>query len=216
MKRQGYKGLRILKIMCMIAVGLVLGTGLFQMSAKAASGYVIKINKQANCVTIYKENEKGQLKPVKALICSTGYATKLGTYSLGEKLRWHVLDGPCYGQYCTRIYGGVLFHSVWYTGQNNPATLSISSYNKLGTTASHGCVRLTVAGAIMSHLVRRLSYIQIRIRDLLENQEQLSFHIHMLGIPQIPGIQATLGTAKSLLLQAQKIRQWIIMPNSIL
>ncbi|MCI8771962.1 MAG: L,D-transpeptidase [Lachnospiraceae bacterium] len=147
MKRQGYKGLRILKIMCMIAVGLVLGTGLFQMSAKAASGYVIKINKQANCVTIYKENEKGQLKPVKALICSTGYATKLGTYSLGEKLRWHVLDGPCYGQYCTRIYGGVLFHSVWYTGQNNPATLSISSYNKLGTTASHGCVRLTVAGA---------------------------------------------------------------------
>lgn len=147
MKKQGYKGLLAVKVLCMMAVGLILGTGFFQTSARAASDYVIKINKQANCVTIYRENAKGQLKPVKALICSTGYATKLGTYSLGEKLRWHVLDGPCYGQYCTRIYGGVLFHSVWYTGQNNPATLSISSYNKLGTTASHGCVRLTVAGA---------------------------------------------------------------------
>lgn len=141
------QSLFVFKVVCLMAIGMLLGTGLFQTSAEAASDYLIKINKQANCVTIYKENAQGKLKPVKALICSTGYATKLGTYSLGEKLRWHVLDGPCYGQYCTRIYGGVLFHSVWYTGQNNPGTLSISSYNKLGTTASHGCVRLTVAGA---------------------------------------------------------------------
>lgn len=114
----------------------------------SASGtYQIKINKAANCVTIYKQKADGKYKAVKALICSTGYATKTGTFTLGEKIRWHVLDGPCYGQYCTRIYGGVLFHSVWYTGKNNPATLSANAYNKLGTTASHGCVRLTVAGA---------------------------------------------------------------------
>lgn len=113
----------------------------------AASTYQIKINKQQNCVTIYKLDGQGKYKPVKAMVCSTGWATQTGTYSLGEKMRWHVLDGPCYGQYCTRIYGGVLFHSVWYTGQNNPGTLSVSSYNKLGTTASHGCVRLCVADA---------------------------------------------------------------------
>lgn len=130
-----------------LVVCLFFGTGMNRNEAKAASDYLVKINKQANCVTIYRLNAKGKYKPVKAMVCSTGYATKLGTYSLGEKLRWHVLDGPCYGQYCTRIYGGVLFHSVWYTGQNDPSTLSISSYNKLGTTASHGCVRLTVADA---------------------------------------------------------------------
>ncbi len=130
-----------------LMVCLLFGTGLNRNEAKAASDYLVKINKQANCVTIYKLNAKGKYKAVKAMICSTGYATKLGTYSLGEKIRWHVLDGPCYGQYCTRIYGGVLFHSVWYTRQNDPSTLSISSYNKLGTTASHGCVRLTVADA---------------------------------------------------------------------
>lgn len=116
-------------------------------NTKAASAYQIKINKQQNCVTIYKLSGSGEYKPIKALVCSTGWATQTGTYHLGEKMRWHTLDGPCYGQYCSRIYGGVLFHSVWYTGVNNPATLSVSSYNKLGTTASHGCVRLTVAGA---------------------------------------------------------------------
>lgn len=139
--------MNLLKMIFVLAMGVLLGIGCYQNSADAASSYLIKINKQANCVTIYKQKSNGSYKAVKALVCSTGYATKLGTYSLGEKMRWHTLDGPCYGQYCTRIYGGVLFHSVWYTGQNNPATLSISSYNKLGTTASHGCVRLTVAGA---------------------------------------------------------------------
>lgn len=116
-------------------------------STQAASTYQIKVNKQQNCVTIYKLDESGKYKPIKALICSTGAATKTGTYHLGAKMRWHELMGPCWGQYCSRIYGGVLFHSVWYSSPNNPATLSVSSYNKLGTTASHGCVRLTVAGA---------------------------------------------------------------------
>ena len=147
MKSQKKTVCRQFVLFLVLVASLFLGTGLNRNEAKAASGYLVKINKQANCVTIYKMNANGKYKPVKAMICSTGYATKLGTYSLGEKMRWHVLDGPCYGQYCTRIYGGVLFHSVWYTRQNDPSTLSISSYNKLGTTASHGCVRLTVADA---------------------------------------------------------------------
>ena len=115
--------------------------------AKASGSYLIKVNKQANCVTIYQKDSQGEYEPIKAMVCSTGYATKTGTYSLGEKYRWHTLDGPCYGQYCTRIYGGVLFHSVWYREYNDPSSLSNYSYNKLGTTASHGCVRLTCGDA---------------------------------------------------------------------
>lgn len=113
---------------------------------QAASMYQIKINKQQNCVTIYKLGSNGKYKPVKAMVCSTGYDTPVGTFPLGEKMRWHTLMGPCYGQYCTRIHGGVLFHSVWYY-QQTPSSLSASAYNKLGVTASHGCVRLTVADA---------------------------------------------------------------------
>ncbi len=138
------KGLcRILAVLA----AFLLCLGLSESGARAAGSYQIRINKQMNCVTIYRLNARGKYEPVKAMVCSTGAATQPGTYSLGEKMRWHVLDGPCYGQYCTRIYGGVLFHSVWYTGPNNPGTLSVYSYNKLGTMASHGCVRLTVADA---------------------------------------------------------------------
>ena len=113
--------------------------------ARAAGTYMIKINKQQNVVTIYKEKD-GKYKPHKAFVCSVGYATPTGVFSLGEKLRWHLLDGPSYGQYCTRITGSILFHSVWYYSQNK-ADQSYIQYNKLGTTASHGCVRLTVADA---------------------------------------------------------------------
>ena len=52
--------------------------------------------------------------------------------------------GPSYGQYCTRIYGSFLFHSVWYY-QPKKNTQSYAQFNRLGTTASHGCIRLTVA-----------------------------------------------------------------------
>lgn len=113
--------------------------------ARAAGTYMIKINKQQNVVTVYKD-KNGTYKPHKAFVCSVGYATPTGTFSLGEKLRWHLLDGPSYGQYCSRITGSILFHSVWYYSQNK-ADQSYIQYNKLGSTASHGCVRLTVADA---------------------------------------------------------------------
>ncbi len=126
---------------------LLFSLGCSGKEAKAASTYKIKINKQMCCVTIYKLNDEGKYKPIKAMVCSPGWATETGTFTLGEKIRWHVLDGPCYGQYCTRIYGGVLFHSVWYNVNYDPGSLSVYSYNKLGTICSHGCVRLNVADA---------------------------------------------------------------------
>lgn len=112
--------------------------------ARAASPYMIKVNKQQNVVTIYKY-KGGDYKAYKAFVCSAGYATPTGTFSLGEKLRWHTLDGPSYGQYCSRIYNGILFHSVWYYQPQTKNSQSYIQYNKLGTTASHGCIRLTVA-----------------------------------------------------------------------
>ena len=109
---------------------------------QAAATYQIQVNRSTNVVTVFDANGE----PIKAMTCSTGGAnTPLGTYSTGGKYRWWELDGPCWGQYCTRITGHVLFHSVWYYAINNPAAQSTVQYNKLGTPASHGCVRLTVA-----------------------------------------------------------------------
>lgn len=107
--------------------------------------YWVKVNRQANVVTVYKKSA-GKYKPIKAMLCSCGGSnTPLGTFRTPAKYRWHTLMGPSYGQYCTRIHGGVLFHSVWYYQNGNKATQSTVQFNKLGTTASHGCVRLSVA-----------------------------------------------------------------------
>lgn len=115
--------------------------------AASSSPYLIKVNKQQNCVTIYGKDDNGKYTvPVKAMVCSTGYDTPIGTFRTPQKIRWHLLMGDVWGQYCTRINKGVLFHSVWYY-QKDPSTLSGRQYNRLGTTASHGCVRLTVADA---------------------------------------------------------------------
>lgn len=132
----------IMTVFVMIA-GVFINTS----DSEAASVYRIKINKQQNCVTIYKINSKGEYKPYKAMICSVGSATPYGTFGLKEKIRWHELEGPVYGQYCSRITGHILFHSVWYYQNGNPATLSNTQYNRLGSMASHGCVRLNVRDA---------------------------------------------------------------------
>ncbi|MGN0483577.1 MAG: immunoglobulin-like domain-containing protein [Lachnospiraceae bacterium] len=117
-------------------------TALCPQKVEAAGSYYAQVNKGTNVVTIF--NSSGQ--PVKAFTCSAGNATPIGTFYTSNKYVWHVLDGNVYGQYCTRITGGVLFHSVWYYAQNK-ATQSYAQYNKLGTLASHGCVRLTVAAS---------------------------------------------------------------------
>jgi hypothetical protein len=142
-----------LRILCGFLAAIVLFTGVVcqqPVTVEAStSPYYIKINRQQNCVTIYEKDEKGEYTvPVKAMACSVGLnnATPLGTFTMSSKYRWHELMGGVQGQYCCRINGGVLFHSVYYSAQD-PSKLYYNAYNKLGTAASHGCVRLNVADA---------------------------------------------------------------------
>lgn len=110
--------------------------------------YYITVNKQENCVTIYGLDSQNQYYsvPVKAMICSTGPYTPEGTFRTSDQYRWRLLIHNVWGQYATRITGSILFHSVPYWYQD-PSTLQGEEYNKLGTSASAGCVRLTVEDA---------------------------------------------------------------------
>lgn len=113
-----------------------------------SSQYYIRVNYGANCVNIYtKDNDGNYTKPYKAMICSTGTATPTsGTYKITYKYRWLRLFGDVYGQYSTRIVKNILFHSVPYYEQRAD-TLEWDEYDKLGTKASAGCIRLTVQDA---------------------------------------------------------------------
>ena len=100
----------------MAALMLLVFAGTPVTTQAAKLPYYIKINRQQNCVTVYALDSKGKYtKPVKAFACSVGVnnATPAGTFSIPAKYRWHTLMGGVYGQYCSRIHGGVLFHSVF-------------------------------------------------------------------------------------------------------
>lgn len=85
--------------------------------------------------------------PIKAMICSCGIATPTsGVYPITDKYTWRLLEGNVYGQYACRITGSILFHSVPYEKQDK-STLEWWEYDKLGTTASLGCIRLKVEDA---------------------------------------------------------------------
>ena len=110
--------------------------------------YYIRVNYSANVVTVYKKNEEGYYTiPYKAMLCSCGTATPhSGTYETSNKYRWLSLVGNVNGQYSTRIVNRILFHSVPYLEKTNDS-LEYWEYDKLGTTASAGCIRLTVEDA---------------------------------------------------------------------
>lgn len=111
--------------------------------------YYIKVNYGAQVVTIYTKDDAGNYTvPVKAMICSTGTATpKFGVYSIPARWEWLRLQGYVWGHYSTQIKGNILFHSVPYLEKGNASSLKYWEYDKLGTPASAGCVRLKVIDA---------------------------------------------------------------------
>ena len=112
------------------------------------SKYYIKVNYGANVVTIYTKDENGDYTvPVKAMVCSSGISTpKSGVYKTSKGYKWGTLIGGVYGMYSTRIVRNILFHSVPYTAPRNDA-LEYWEFDKLGTKASAGCIRLMVKDA---------------------------------------------------------------------
>ena len=132
-------------ISSMLALFICLGIlAIFASPVEAASKnpWSVKVNYTQNVVTVYKNG-----KAVKAMLCSTGSATpKRGTYKMGAKFRWHGLKGGVQGQFCRVITGNIWFHSVPYTKVSQSA-LKYWEYDKLGTTCSAGCVRLSATDA---------------------------------------------------------------------
>ncbi len=108
------------------------------------SSYQIKVNKQANCVTVYAaDGANGYIIPVKAMLCSTGDDTPLGTRPTLAKHRWQTMFNGTQAQFATRLTQspGVLFHSITYESRNN-RTMLTEGYNGLGIIRSAGCIRL--------------------------------------------------------------------------
>ena len=111
--------------------------------------YVIYVNKALNCITVKQQSEDGALTPVKSIVCSCGKVgseTPEGTFRTSDYYEWRKMVDGTYGRYAVRFNGKILFHSVPYI-EETPNTLEWEEYNKLGQSASLGCVRMSVKDA---------------------------------------------------------------------
>ncbi len=115
--------------------------------------YAITVDVCNQVTTVYGRDENGEFTQiVRQMLCSTGtkgYPSDVGDWVLsGRKARWCTFPnwGDSKAQYWTKINGSIAFHSVIYNTVNT-MDLSVKSYKNLGSRASHGCIRLTVADA---------------------------------------------------------------------
>lgn len=142
-------------------------------SSTHTNNFYIEINRAACTVTIYMKNEEtGKYDlPVKTCTVSVGsdtstvagsgslgpktYYTPIGNYSIctnGQASKYTLKpmyepDGKIlYARWATHIVGNVYFHSIAVSAQSHYA-LPSSTYNRLGSPASAGCIRMTVADA---------------------------------------------------------------------
>ena len=112
----------------------------------------VDVNNQVVKIWAYNDETAEHTDLVKCFLCSTGTKSNPsapGTYVLsGRRARWCTF--PTWGggkaQYWVKIDEEIAFHSVLYRDYDEN-TLVESSLNKLGSRASHGCIRLTVADA---------------------------------------------------------------------
>ena len=115
--------------------------------------YAITVDVNNQVTTVYGLDENGEYTVVvRQMLCSTGTRSTpsdVGDWVLnGRTARWCYF--PKWGghaQYWTRINSSIAFHSVLYSDPNDTMSLNVTSYKKLGSRASHGCIRLTVADA---------------------------------------------------------------------
>lgn len=112
----------------------------------------------SQCVVAY-EAQDGEWIQQRVMICSTGrnkHETPTGSFKIYDSHQYKVLgtgETHCYGFYACRFKNHYLFHSVpinYGAGrdqQKGHRQCDMHKYEKLGSVASDGCVRLTVADA---------------------------------------------------------------------
>ena len=109
--------------------------------------YYLEVDKVNGVMTVYTNSRK--TVPVKTIRVSVGNPTTLtknGTFTVKRADRWQLLMGPSWGQYGSHVTGGIYIHSV-ASGLKNANNLPADEYLKLGSPASHGCIRCCVADA---------------------------------------------------------------------
>jgi L,D-transpeptidase-like protein len=155
----------------------------------ASDTYKLLVNVYYQFITVYKKDEDGKFTiPVRYMICTTGTkgnnATPIGIFEIeGHKVRFNRFwDYNVWAQYWTQLVEDYYFHSLLY--KKKDANTYTSSYSKLGTRVSHGCIRLLVPDARwMYYNIGPGSLVEVV--DGEENEEQAAIREQLI-FPPLP------------------------------
>ncbi len=110
--------------------------------------YAVKVDRTNQIITVFSASSSGVYNViVKQFICSTGTSknpTPEGEFTLPDTARkeWRLFKTyNTYVRYAVHIKGNYFFHSLLYR-KPDIKTLSRTSLRKLGSPASHGCIRM--------------------------------------------------------------------------
>ena len=117
----------------------------FDRKGIANQPYLVAVNRAMCTITVYGKDADGNYNvPIKAMVCSvgrSGHQTPTGRYNTTNRYDWRLMVDGSYGRYAIRINGSIMFHSVCYYTKSE-SNLEYEEYNKLGSPASLGCIRL--------------------------------------------------------------------------
>ncbi|MBP5311629.1 MAG: L,D-transpeptidase, partial [Clostridia bacterium] len=114
---------------------------------KAVDGfpYYIYYEKGKHVMTVYKADSQGHytapVRTISAASGSTPSKTPVGTFTLGEKMRWKVFSAHCHAQFGIQYASGVFLHGPCYSEQRENSILSYY-YNSIGESSTGGCLRM--------------------------------------------------------------------------
>ena len=107
--------------------------------------YYIYFEKGSHTMTVYTADSDGYYTvPVRTISSASGSTpakTPVGTFSLGEKMRWKTFSTYCHAQFGIQYSPGVFLHGPCYSEKRVNSILS-HYYNTIGESSSGGCLRM--------------------------------------------------------------------------
>jgi len=112
--------------------------------------YYLLVDKSSFAISVFTYDETGEYNVLLYTFpCALGESdrmTALGTWEISSKGPWKLWSTGWYSPYYSRFTAGLYIHGAVYADADF-STLSPTSYEKIGTKATSGCIRTTVEGA---------------------------------------------------------------------
>ncbi|MEG1548439.1 MAG: SH3 domain-containing protein [Clostridia bacterium] len=125
--------------------------------------YYIVLDTMYQVVTVFEKDDNGEYtRIVRRMVCTSGKTepnpnnpieepaspTPAGVWKIGARERFGKFAnfGSEYARYWTQVVGGIYFHSIMFSSRDINK-LKTSAFSRLGSRASHGCIRLYVEDA---------------------------------------------------------------------